>query len=952
MNGADTRINGEAHTRQQLPSPTLSPEPEDGPSRPPPSDGRPREARREHALHPITNTHHADTEDAVLSDTLLSDTSEKHRPIKRPGDSRRRSSVSEHDKMLKLSPRQMHELTSEPASIPIRAATPILEEGLDGGVCDDANDGLGSNKVVGLVLERPAEPSDAKDGSRRKKDFTSLEAVQEKDVVLIKTPAVELRHGRPTLSTRSVTTPSLERRKSSRSRTRPLEGDDRRTDRQTLFAHGEHKDGGSKAVSLDRHKDTRDVQDMTSPTLVSLPLPPFSMPTFLSLELSSDRPSPLYIYRPATADFPYESSEIKYDRLLNFLKIPFKIEGILGFGTLACLDAWMHVLTILPLRFLLAVAILAKWWASVIVKEFRDLWAFVYNGLPRLWQRRKQSDGPTPLPTPLPTPAEEGPSPMSRKQSSATVTSTTAAARHGSQMSTTFKFPDLKEPRPRRTRNSRFRHRRTKSTPSTLQPTHKADILKGLLVIASCFVLMRFDASRMYHGIRGQSAIKLYVIYNVLEVCDRLLSAVGQDVLECLFSRETLDRNPDGRSKVLRPLGMFALALVYTVAHATALFYQVITLNVAVNSYSNALLTLLMSNQFVEIKGTVFKKFEKENLFQITCADIVERFQLWLMLLIIAMRNVVEVGGLSIRSSETSWTAMFTSVNASTATSFTASNIIPMSFTIFPKYIAQVLNPFLLVLGSEMFVDWLKHAYITKFNQYKPEVYSKFFDVLAKDYYSNAFVDANLTRRLGLPVIPLCCLFIRAAIQTYHMFIAMYMPPPLPTMSTSLMSDSATSPSTTAALEHIDQVFRRALGRSSFGAGAPSQAWYYPSSWTLDDLIAGSTMLLVFLIGYLIFLAFKLLLGMLLLSIARKRYHGMQEREMMNVETGGKRIGGWGVVDVDDEMRKDIYNDDPESLRRLKERDEKTKKTEELERERGISFGHVSRYAMVAKRIW
>src|ERR1700755_1734811 len=95
---------------------------------------------------------------------------------------------------------------------------------------------------------------------------------------------------------------------------------------------------------------------------------------------------------------------------------------------------------------------------------------------------------------------------------------------------------------------------------------------------------------------------------------------------------------------------MFILALVYNVIHATALFYQVITLNVAVNSYSNALLTLLMSNQFVEIKGTVFKRFEKENLFQLTCSDVVERFQLWLMLLIIAMRNIVEVGGLSIRS--------------------------------------------------------------------------------------------------------------------------------------------------------------------------------------------------------------------------------------------------------------------------------------------------------------
>lgn len=50
------------------------------------------------------------------------------------------------------------------------------------------------------------------------------------------------------------------------------------------------------------------------------------------------------------------------------------------------------------------------------------------------------------------------------------------------------------------------------------------------------------------------------------------------------------------------------------------MIYQLIALNVAVNSYDHALLTLLVSNQFVEIKGSVFKKFEKDNLFQITCA--------------------------------------------------------------------------------------------------------------------------------------------------------------------------------------------------------------------------------------------------------------------------------------------------------------------------------------------
>lgn len=175
----------------------------------------------------------------------------------------------------------------------------------------------------------------------------------------------------------------------------------------------------------------------------------------------------------------------------------------------------------------------------------------------------------------------------------------------------------------------------------------------------------------------------------------------------------------------------------------------------------------------------------------------------------------------------------------------------------------------------------------------------------------------------------------------------------MPASSTSLAPEAVTtSPATTAALAHIDQVFRRALGRSAFGAGMSPESWYNFSSWNLDDLIAGSTMLIVFLVGYLILLAFKLILGMLLLSLSRKRYVNMQEREKMNVETGGKRVGGWGVVDVDDEKRKHIYDDDREGLQRLRERDDKAKKKEQQERERGTSFGHVSRYAMVAKRIW
>jgi Eukaryotic membrane protein family len=218
-----------------------------------------------------------------------------------------------------------------------------------------------------------------------------------------------------------------------------------------------------------------------------------------------------------------------------------------------------------------------------------------------------------------------------------------------------------------------------------------------------------------------------------LKVGDRLLAALGQDIFECLFSNETIERGPDGRSKILRPFGMFILALIYNVIHAAVLFYQVVTLNVAVNSYSNALLTLLMSNMFVEIKSTVFKKFEKDNIFQLTCADIVERFQLWLMLLIIGLRNIVEVGGLSITSNG----QVAAEVVRNSTVPLRSNSILPMSFTILPNWTGEVLSPFLLVLGSEMIVDWLKHAYISKFNNVKPALYQKFLDVLAKDYYTN-----------------------------------------------------------------------------------------------------------------------------------------------------------------------------------------------------------------------
>ena len=828
----------------------------------------------------------------------------------------------EKGRCLKLSPAKIYELTSSPMTLAALDSSEDLTD-VPSPDLEHTPNGRGRwtiSEGEDVIIGRKSRPRDRSQSSHIV-DTPSARADKSPDTPMFFSERDSLYDSELRPTTRTVSTPLLKRRlsslKANGSAKASLPSSTKRPKAIIAPLRTEDTKAGSRISAIE--------EPQPSPMPQSIPVPPLSLPTYLQLELSSHRPSPLYIHRSVTSDFPYESSQVKIERLQNFLLLPPQLEQVLWFGALACLDAWLFSFTILPLRFMKALSILGRSWGENLTMEVRFVGAFIYTGIGRVWRRRRRRES---------IEGSAPPNATSKAQIPTTCTPLSKAVVDESSSAT----PSTPELDRKFRRASGPRHRRTKSAPSALRPDHKADILKGLLIIISCTILMYFDASRMYHGIRGQAAIKLYVIYNVLEVCDRLFSALGQDILECLFSKESLERKPNGRSKVLRPFWLFILALCYNLVHATALFYQVITLNVAVNSYSNALLTLLMSNQFVEIKSTVFKKFEKENLFQLTCADVVERFQLWLMLIIIASRNIIETGGLSVGNGEST---------VSSSSALGGPSILPKSFTVLPEWTGQIMGPFFLVLGSEMLVDWIKHAYITKFNNTKPAIYGRFLDVLAKDYYSNAFADPNLTRRLGLPVIPLACLFIRASVQTYHMFLATHMPLPLPSPATALSVDSAAaSPATTAALQHIDQIFRRALGRSTFGAGDPTLAPERSNIWSTDDIIAFVTMLVFFLILFLALLAFKLVLGMCLLSFARRRYKGMKEREKVSSHADGRRLGGWGVVEVDEDKRRWIYKDDLDGARKLREREAWDRKGGEE------SFGGVNRYSMAAKRIW
>ncbi|KAK0744554.1 eukaryotic membrane protein family-domain-containing protein [Apiosordaria backusii] len=886
--------------------------------------------------------------------------------------SRSNTKTSNPDGVRRLSASKMQELTAAPESLPV-AAIPerkLADQPLSASIAETIS--------RSAMAERQEFP--LLDGSDTRQEGGNLR------------PSFQTR---PNMAGRTLSTPPMSRRKST-SQPPAQSSTNRRNSFQPaprpapleLEGRGNQPSGTSKQQPAPRRSDAVD-SIPPSPVPPSIPLPPMSVPTLLQLELAGQRPSPLYIHHSYTTDIPYESSAVKFERLKNVMMLPWFLERTIIFGALACLDAWLWTFTILPMRFCISLSVLVQWWCHVLQKEARWLVGFVWYGLGRMWKRGRRGRSASKT-----NHHDSGQTDESRSRSraremgdgigghssgvSAAAGEPTLRRRESSRTHSSGSVPSSKRPgtRPPGT----FRHRRTKSSPSNLTSYNKADLLQGAIIICSSVALMNLDASRMYHFIRAQSAIKLYAIYNLLEVGDRLMSALGQDVLECLFSAETLSRNSSGRSKVMLPLGMFFGALVYNILHSVILFYQVIALNVAVNSYSNALMTLLLSNQFVEIKSTVFKRFEKENTFQLACADIVERFQLWIMLVIIAMRNIVEVGGFWVPGA---------GGDEGSPSSFPlhTSSILPASFTIMPSWLwsGEVLSPFFVVIGSEMVVDWIKHAFVNKFNNIKPTFYSRILDILCKDYYTNAFVTPSLTRRLGLPVMPLSCLFIRASVQIYNMFLATHLPTPLPpSTQTALSVDSAApSPAMVAALDRLDNLIRNALGRAVYGspypdllvspdnatseqaaAGAGAGAGMGTKLWmrwqfTSDDIIAGLTMVVVFLLVFLLLLIVKMLLGMVLLRYSRDRYAkmkmkehaialGKQERESFDAK--GRRVGGYGNVEVGDDRRRWIFADDPEGLRKVQERDKRNRDKEEREKEK--DFSGVVRYEMVARRIW
>jgi hypothetical protein len=97
------------------------------------------------------------------------------------------------------------------------------------------------------------------------------------------------------------------------------------------------------------------------------------------------------------------------------------------------------------------------------------------------------------------------------------------------------------------------------------------------------------------------------------------------------------------------------------------------------------------------------------------------------------------------------------------------------------------MQPVLMVMLSETLVDWLKHAFITKFNHIRPSVYERYKDVLCRDLASGSrlgarkhgYVDQSpvVARRLGFSSLPLAVLTILIGTQAGMLLASAATPP-------------------------------------------------------------------------------------------------------------------------------------------------------------------------------
>lgn len=182
----------------------------------------------------------------------------------------------------------------------------------------------------------------------------------------------------------------------------------------------------------------------------------------------------------------------KYKRVLTFFKLPKELETFIIFGQIACSDAILHLVTFVPIT--IVTVIIRYFWFPVtetvnvvsnvtsINNDFSQDENLVDHGCVSNNTRQSQSNK----------------NHKNRIRNSNSISNSSRLKLSYSELVCFFKFI--------------------------------------LLILGICFTYY-LNPTYLYHVIKSHQVIKLYIMYNMLEIGDRLLASFGQDCLDALLER-------------------------------------------------------------------------------------------------------------------------------------------------------------------------------------------------------------------------------------------------------------------------------------------------------------------------------------------------------------------------------------------------------------------------------
>ncbi|KAH8742007.1 hypothetical protein FG386_002382 [Cryptosporidium ryanae] len=241
------------------------------------------------------------------------------------------------------------------------------------------------------------------------------------------------------------------------------------------------------------------------------------------------------------------------------------------------------------------------------------------------------------------------------------------------------------------------------------------DISRFMVLLFSIFIFSMFDISFFYHYIRGQGLLKLYVIFNMLEVFEKLFRSFGRDLIDTFlrsvtgyfcyinflndkYISECANEEEDEETPTFKSIvTLYFVVICYLLVHCIIHMIRGLALNISLNSSEYTMFLIVITNNFAEIKSTVFKTYHSISLFTVACSDSIERFQLLYDGCILFLRMYFN-------------TRLYNN-------------------SIYVTVITWVVSVFIV----EIIVDWFKHSFLVKFNKINSKCYDNYLVTLIGD---------------------------------------------------------------------------------------------------------------------------------------------------------------------------------------------------------------------------